>query len=173
MVANKRECWRLPPSTASAAFVLLQGLGLPTPYEIMALASIRHLERLRSQEGWVGQCTYKSLMDAVGDQGGRRKTSFRVRISFAPELSRGFACVHVCVRAYHATPYAPYPNPTLPPKRKREGGREGGRNRGFTDTNRTYIHDSAPCIGYANKQTQCRDACPPPHTQTQMHGVRR
>jgi hypothetical protein len=43
-------CWKLPQCTASAAFVLPQGLGLPTPYEVLAQASIRHLDRLRSQD---------------------------------------------------------------------------------------------------------------------------
>ena len=47
---GNKECWRLPLSSASAILVLPQGqgLGLPTPREIFAQASIRHLERLRT-----------------------------------------------------------------------------------------------------------------------------
>jgi hypothetical protein len=66
-----KECWKLQQSTASAAFVLPQGLGLPTPYEIMAQASICHLERLRSQEGWIAQGVHESLKGFSGPRAAR------------------------------------------------------------------------------------------------------
>ena len=64
-----KECWKLPQCTASAAFVLPQGLGLPTPYEVLAQASIRHLDRLRNQQGWIAQGVHEALTTTIEDQG--------------------------------------------------------------------------------------------------------
>jgi hypothetical protein len=43
--------------------------GGPTSYEIMAQASLRHLERMERQDGWVMQSAYRFLTEVLEDQG--------------------------------------------------------------------------------------------------------
>ena len=63
-----KRCWKVPYGTASAAFILPQGLGLPTPLAILAQASLQHIERIRAQGGWQQEQLFKEMQAAIAQK---------------------------------------------------------------------------------------------------------